>query len=134
VRGWRTEWRFLLNLIDHLGRTSRFSEAMAQDDELVERTKDAPRGTWRPSVSEWGLLEELIATLADEVARLNTNFVTVNSKKGHKPKTPKPYPRPETALERAKRKWGAQDVLDIVAAVTPDASRQVRRALNIQDE
>ena len=134
MRAWSTEWRFLLNLIDHLPRTSRFAEAMAQDDELVAHTSDVPRGKWRPSVAEWGVIEELLANLLDETARLNTNFVTVNSKKGHKPKAPKPYPRPETALERVKRKWGAQDVLDIVAAVTPDSARQVRRALNIEDE
>ncbi|HMG44997.1 MAG TPA: hypothetical protein VK611_26930 [Acidimicrobiales bacterium] len=135
-REWRTRWRFLLNLIDHLPRTSFFADAMAQDDDLVEQSRDRLGGhsAWRPSVSEWGLLEELVASVSDEVRRLNNNFVTVNSKKGKRPKPPKPHPRPETAIERAKKRWGAEDVLSIVAAVTPDAAGRVGRALGITDE
>jgi hypothetical protein len=141
--GWRlselfttAHWRFLLNLIDHLPRSSFFADAMAQDDELVERNRDAiPKaGAWRPAIAEWDTLHELVATLVDEVARLNTNFISVNSKKGHRPKPPKPYVRPQSALDRAKKKWGAEDVLGIVGAVTPHRADQVKRALGIDDE
>lgn len=109
---------------------------MAQDDELAERNRSAIQaaGKWRPSVSEFSLVEELLASVRDEIARLNVNFITANSGKKKRPKPAEPFPRPETAVQRAKRQWQVDDVMAIVSAVTPDSARMVGRALGVKDD
>lgn len=111
---------------------------MAQDDELVERNRDAIQaaGKWTPNVSEFGVAEEILATIRDEIASLNVNFISANVGKKKKPKPAQPYPRPHTARDRAKKRWQVDDVMAIVTAVTPQAADQVGRALGAdhQDE
>jgi len=108
---------------------------MAQDDEIVDLTRDAPVREYRPPITEFGTTEEILAGIHDLLGMLNTNFIVANSgKKKGKPKAPKPFPRPETARDRAKKRWGARDVLDIVTAVTPAHANRVKRALRVSDE
>ncbi|HTF53596.1 MAG TPA: hypothetical protein VK735_39640 [Pseudonocardia sp.] len=103
---------------------------MAQDDDLVEETRTVPVGAYRPRVTEFGTTEELLAGIHDLIGHLNTNFIVANGAKS-RPHPPKPFPRPETARDRARKRWAATDVLDIVSAVTPHAAERVRRSLGI---
>lgn len=124
-RGWdlarlwqRRRIRFLLNLIDHLPRTSHFTEAVAQDDDLAEHNRHliGEAGPRKPPVSEFGPAEELLAAIYDELAALRVTLLAVN---GGKPREPKPWPRPETARERLRRRNGQADFLDIIAKAAP---------------
>ncbi len=84
--------RFLLNLIDHLPRTSNLAAAMADDDELVEKLPPSKRKS--PPLQEWSAVVEKL-TLLIEAVRENTAAVA-------RTRPPKPLPRPETAWDRFK--------------------------------
>jgi len=109
-------------MVDHLPRTSHFVEAVAQDDELAAESHDEvstakPRGT---PISEFGLTEEILAQIRDSLGVLNANLVNVNLPTGKpRAKAPKPFPRPQTARERADQIWKRERYDDVVAQMTP---------------
>lgn len=93
---------------------SAYAEALAQDDEVAEaaararaeaeeraeaegRTPPAPP-RWSPRVSEWGVQEELNATVIDRLGEVGTLIRNRGSKNRVRP--PRRYPRPETARDR----------------------------------
>ena len=91
-------------------------------------------GKYAPPVHEFSPVVELLAAVRDEIAHLNTNFISANSKKGHRPKPPKPWPRPEIARDRVKHRRQVADIVDIVGAVTPLAAEQIKRALRAEPD
>lgn len=76
---------------------------------------------FKPPVAEFGLVEELLASLLDAVRVGNASFYNANlTKKGAKrAPAPTPFPRPQTALDRAKDRWNVEDVMTILRKSTP---------------
>jgi hypothetical protein len=117
---WRQRrWRFLLNLIEHLPRTSAFAEAVAEDDELADETVKHlnPDSRRTMPVSEYGPAVELLAAIYDRLGQQIT--ATVAAAGAKRPPKPKPFPRPVTAIERARRRRSQSGFNDIVAAFAP---------------
>lgn len=97
-------WRFLLNLIDHLPRGSRYVAALADDDELADEFGDeiekAPPPP--PPLTEWTPDYERLTLIADRLGDLIHLTAKANSS-GNVPQY-RPLPRPETALKRKARR------------------------------
>lgn len=93
--------RTLLNLIDHLPRTSAYQEALADDDELAAPYVDDDVPPAKPSMREFGPDVELLAAMYD---RLGEVIQAVIGSAGGKPPNIQRTPRPETAIDRARRK------------------------------
>lgn len=111
--------RTLLNLIDHLPRTSAFQQALAQDDELAQQealaspessTRDIPLSEFSPEV-------EALAAVVDRLGEVTATLVAVN---GGKPSPPRPYPRPVTAWDRARAKARHEALNDLQRQLFPD--------------
>lgn len=107
-RGWDLQqmfagrrWRFLLNQIDHLPRTSHYQEARAQDDELaegmLEHLSDGPPAP--PALTEFSPEVEVLQGVLDRLGEV-VNAVVASG--GGKPSPVRPGPRPVTALDRAR--------------------------------
>jgi hypothetical protein len=126
-RGWdlaqlwrQRRWRFLANLIDHLPRGTAFAQAVADDDELAAQQVVTASGGKRkaaPPVSEYTPDVELLAALYD---RLGVLIGWVAASAGaKKPPKAQPWPRPVTAIERARSRRARADFQDIVAMAAP---------------
>lgn len=125
-RGWllsdlfgRRQFRLLLNVIDGLPSNSAFGEAVANDDEAVERhlelvgDQSAPGG---PKLSEFGPSEELLAALYD---RLGEVIQAVIGSQGGKPPNFHPWPRPALAVDRVRRRRAENESRDLLAKLVP---------------
>lgn len=99
-------WEGLLELIDQLPSACRLNEAIAQDDETAEYLLAAAdegenRPAWSPRVAEFDLQSSLLVSLINEVKTLRQSGVAVA---GGKPKKERPFPTPQTALDRARER------------------------------
>lgn len=99
-------WRFLLNVIDHLPRTSYFSQAVANDEEhalMILRAQEAGMTTGRsgPSLTHWSPEAERLDSILDGIRALIV--ATANGAGAHLP-PPKPVARPTTALDRVRHR------------------------------
>jgi hypothetical protein len=120
-------WAFSLNLVDHLPRTSAYANAVAQDDELAEAALNAaPEGTRvrlgsrAVPMTEWSPEVEALSTVVDRLAEV-INAVVVNHPSGKgKPTRANPYPRPVTAVDRARARRRRQAAADLEAQLFPD--------------
>lgn len=106
---WRARrWRYLLNLIDHLPGHSNYSMAVSQDEEhaamlaeaIAKRPETEDKG---PSLTSWTPEVSVLADVVDELRAVRHTLVMVNSEKGKAPKAPQPYPRPKSALAKARQ-------------------------------
>lgn len=106
---WRTRrWRYLLNLVDHLPSNCWYTAAVSNDEEHArmmaeamaeqERAPDAEDSG--PPVQFWDQHAAMLADLIDATRAIPQALVAAN---GGKPKEMPPYPRPKTALERARK-------------------------------
>lgn len=85
-------WRWLRVFVQHLPPESHTMTALrnaTSDDELAEQA-DAGE----PERGRWSQTEQLLALLADHVARLSYITLLANSGKGAKPSVPEPIRRP----------------------------------------
>ncbi len=101
------------NLIDHLPRTSAFQDALAHDEEYAALAAGTDSKPTPPRLTEFGPEIELLAALYDRVGELIGTVVQVAGGKGHH--HARPYPRPVTAIDRARaarRAAGAEDLLN----------------------
>ncbi|MEV2277874.1 hypothetical protein AB0I72_20040 [Nocardiopsis sp. NPDC049922] len=114
-------WRFLLNLLDHLPRTSHLAAAMADDDELAE-TSPEPTGPSAPPLTEWSPAVERLTVAVDRLGEL---IAAVYNAAGGKAKPPRPLPRPVTARDRVLRKVRQRKREHILAEL--GRARQERR-------
>lgn len=103
---WRSrQWRKLLGFIDRLPRNSHFGEVLAGDEKLAKQilSRRKKLGEKEPQperrMSEFTVEAELLSIVADRLAELTQ--VTVATK-GGKSRTPKPLPRPKSAMARLK--------------------------------
>lgn len=105
----RRRYVALLDLIDQLPRTSRYFEAMSKDPEFIQarleieesRSDDeednAPE--WHPSITEFGLTEQLLRELLHSIQE--GNMIAMRAA-GGKPPKPKPFPAPSDPLAEAR--------------------------------
>lgn len=99
-------WRVLVNYIDMLPSNSHKNRLVTLDEEHMEAilsSKQAQSGEYKPSMSDWGQLENMMATLIDAVNR-NTETVHATAQGKKKPLRIPNYPRPATAADRVKVK------------------------------
>ena len=99
-------WRRLLNLIDHLPRTSFLAEAMADDEEaaaqwLAHQEAGGELAARRERWSEWTAERDALERIADALSVLIG--VTVNVHGGKATRT-KPGPRPTGAVDRLRER------------------------------
>lgn len=116
-------WSHLLDLIDNLPSNSRYREAYLNDPEAAEQiardqlereqagTTDNADNSNLP-LSEFGLSEQLLAQIIDLLQSLQATTI---SAAGGKPKKPKPFPRPVTAVDKAKKRLNKQAAHDVLS-------------------
>lgn len=100
---WRERrWRFLLNLIARLPRTSQTREAMVASEEFIEQVMpddDKDSKDKGPRFSEFSAEVEALFVVADRLGDVCSGLVGLG---GKKPKRVNPLPRPQTAYDRVK--------------------------------
>lgn len=118
-------WVGLLDLIDQLPTASRLSAAMLDDPEVTEAMAARKQtDEWSPPVSEYNLVAMLLAEIRDRQGEIiNAVLSTIPVEKGKtRPKhRDKPFPRPVTEIDRAKRRASEHAYLDIVRTFAPHA-------------
>ncbi|NMW64587.1 hypothetical protein HHJ78_03345 [Mobiluncus mulieris] len=120
-------WRKLLVLIDQLPSASRFAQAYLTDENnsdrlalaQLEAEKDTDNNHGSMSFREWDLQASQLAILIDAIHALNATVMAVG---GGKPPHIEPFPRPQTAGEKALDKARAEAMDDFVNLITPGRS------------
>lgn len=94
--------RTFLDYVEHLPRTSAYHSAIADDEELAVQMlgEDTP-STSTPRLAEFSPEVQVLAEVRDLLASLIGVQI---ARAGKKPKKIKPYPRPESAMERVRRR------------------------------
>lgn len=92
----------ILDYVEHLPRTSAYHSAIADDDDLAAQfiDEDMPPATV-PRLSEFSPEVQALAEIRDLLASLIGVQI---ARAGKKPKKIKPYPRPVSAIERARKR------------------------------
>lgn len=94
-------WRRLRVLIDHLPPESHTMTALRNgltNEQLAEQSDDG-----EPEKARWSQAEQLLATVADRVARVEYVLRAVNTDKKHKqPDPPEPIRRPGAQPAKAR--------------------------------
>lgn len=127
AREWRSRrWRRLLNLIDHLPRDSAYVEALSDDEEMAERMLGQADRAPRRRMSEFSVEVELLSVIADRQAEIINALI---ARRGVKPARIKWQPRPETALERVRRRKRRRQHEALVAKVLPARAQQAEPAV-----
>lgn len=94
----------ILDFLEHLPRTSAYHSAVSSDEELAQQIADsstAPaEASASPPLTEYSPEVAVLAEVRDVLVQTLNVLVKVN---GGKPSRFKPYPRPETALDKALR-------------------------------
>jgi hypothetical protein len=107
----------ILDYLEHLPRTSAYHSAIADDEELAEELAGQPDTAPRaPRLAEFSPEVQVMAEVRDLLASLIGVQI---ARAGKTPKKIKPYPRPEGALERARRRHRYSAHRDLVARVLP---------------
>lgn len=101
----RLNWRALKAFVHHraLDRSSAVHHALAGDDR------------------HWGLQEQLLAAIVDELRAANWQRAAAGAKKGSQPPRPKPIPRPGLGQKPAAGAMSMSQFQQIVRRHNPDA-------------
>lgn len=98
----------LAELLGQLPQASRFWAALMDDEEYAEQIAEASQyadgdepPSWAPAYRDYTALYQLVTQVHDAIGQVS---YTVAAVQGAKPKKPKPFPRPVTAIERARSK------------------------------
>lgn len=92
----------ILDYLEHLPRTSAYHTAVADDEELAKHLAERPeQKPSPPRLSEFSPEVQVMAEVRDLLATLINVQI---ARAGKKPSKVKPYPRPETALDRMRRR------------------------------
>lgn len=110
----RHSWRKLSNLIRQLPSWSLTTEAMVNDDELVEMLAQQPSTSGGPRVSEYTPEVARLDLLVDRLSELIA--VSVQVAGGKAPRV-RPAKRPETAYSRADKRRTEQRIGSLIAEV-----------------
>ncbi|SDL27649.1 hypothetical protein [Streptomyces indicus] len=96
-------WRRLRVLIQHLPPESATWTALRNSMDPAELAEQAVKG--EPEKGRWSQLEQLVAVVADRVARVEWALLCVNiEKKSKRPDAPEPIRRPGAAPVKKKPK------------------------------
>jgi hypothetical protein len=96
-------WRRLRVLIQHLPPESATLTALRNELSSEELVEQAQRG--EPEKGRWSQLEQLMAVVADRVARVEYVLICANTeKKSQRPDPPEPMRRPGAKPPRRKAK------------------------------
>lgn len=117
----RRRWRKLLNIIDRLPRDSAYIEAMSDDEDMAEHLLDRSEQGPKRRMSEFSAQVELLSVIADRQAEMIQVLV---ARRGARPPRIKWQPRPETALERVRRRRRRHQHDRLVARVLPARAPQ----------
>lgn len=93
---------------------------MQDDDDLLPDRKPEELKRTRPALRSWSADAELRATLYDVAGLIQTAIVAVNTPKGKQAPKFRPTKRPETAVDRAERRWAVEMHAEIVGMVLPE--------------
>lgn len=122
----RREWRLLLNLIDHLPRTTWTQQAMANHPEYAEKVAEAIAKRRSADVSDeapsyplldWSPEVAGLAAVVDAVNALRSTLIAVNLERGKQPPKIEPFPRPrplvDTMVDKKERalRWARHEDL-----------------------
>lgn len=112
----------ILDYLEHLPRTSAYHTAVAEDEELAKHlAAEPPPPTRAPPLTEFGPEVEVLAEVRDLLANLIA--VTIKANDGKPPKV-KPYPRPESAVQRERRRRRYEQHRALAARVLPSRRPQ----------
>lgn len=107
----RHSWGKLEVLLERLPWDSQYKLAIDADEELAEAVLDAADGadqaapaTGRPALQQWSHMAELRASLLDGLMVIARTIVMVHTPRGKHIPPMRLQPRPETGLERARRR------------------------------
>lgn len=103
---WRQRrWRELLNILEHLPRTSAYAQALATDEELAEQALELPdddrKASWSRSHRDYSAEVEMLTAVYDRLGELVRIQAAVRGAKGRAPAL---GPRPEYAIERVRQR------------------------------
>lgn len=106
----RRRWRFLLNVIDHLPRTSWYSQAVANDEEhakllaeaQVEQPGDENAADYSPPLVTFTPEVEMLQMVVNELRILRATYQNANTPKGAPRAEPTLLNWPRTAIQRAR--------------------------------
>lgn len=125
LRGWdlielveQGRWAFTLNLVEHLPRASYYAEAVLQDEDLAEAVAIQPAGKFERPIHEWTPELEALATVVDRLAQVAQTIIATTP--GGKPGVVKPYPRPITAVDKARARQSRRAVEEMAARLWPE--------------
>ena len=113
----RGRWAFMLSMVDHLPRTSAFSAAVADDDDLAAQRELGVSGRSTPPLTEWDPSVELLAAIFDRLGDVaNAPFLAAGGKAGRV----QPWPRPVTAWHRVQAARLRDEADSMAARLWPD--------------
>lgn len=123
-------WGKLLRIADQLPRASRYQAALADDDEMAEQylahvgvardEMEREGKVYRPrTLAGWTDEVATMADLADAMNQLHATLIQANSAKGASRPTVNKYPRPVTALDRARRQRDIAQAAQVRDAFSP---------------
>lgn len=108
----------ILDFLEHLPRTSAYHAAIADDDDLAAELARRPeQKPGPPRLTEFSPEVEALAAAVDRLGAITNVLIRAY---GGTPGKLQPYPRPQTALERARRRDRFERHKSLVARVLPN--------------
>ena len=91
----------MLDLIAQLPSDSRYHEALTNHPKYAEQLArlPEPEEPWAPRQAEFGLAENLLANISDQIQQLTHLWMRSN---GGNPGQLKPFPRPKSLVDEAR--------------------------------
>lgn len=118
----RRRWRRLLNIIDNLPRESRFFEARANDEHVIEAML-AAEGQSAPDktpptrrMADWSAEVELLTTAVNRLGEIAQGIAVLG---GAKPGKVPPAPQPTTAYEKVRTRMRSRKHESLVSRLLP---------------
>jgi hypothetical protein len=110
-----------------LPATSRFHEAMSQDEEAMRASLEAnggqmPKGS-APPLHSWTQEASLLAMLVEEMRAMKTILIKVNSKQGSAAPEVQPVQRPRSAWQKIEAEARLAKHAHLVSRLLPGGHR-----------
>ena len=106
----------LLDYIDQLPTNSRLNEAIVNDPSLARQLamRPKPKDPWSPRITEYDLHAMMTAQMISILQGIQGAVIASG---GGKPKKPKPFPSPVTAVDKARKEYETEFALEIASMV-----------------
>jgi hypothetical protein len=123
---WRgRRWRKLLNILEHLPRTSAYAQALATDERLAEAIAELPEADravnpkWSRYHRDYSPEVEMLSAVFDRLGEL---IRVTGALRGAGGKSPAAAPRPVAAIEQVRKQLRIEKHRALVARVLPKSS------------